>query len=126
MIQYCHSYTHTHTHIHTHTHSHAHTNTHTGSPQQISTTIVNITVIDGNDNAPIFFGAPYTVVIPEGTFDVRRNVLTVNATDPDSGTNADFTYSLAGGTVGDFQIDSITVSCLTVFLPIQNNLFWLC
>ena len=91
----------------------------TGSPQQITTTILSIVVIDGNDNAPVFEGASYTAVLPEGTFDTRREILTVNATDPDSGTNAEITYSIAGGTSGDFQIDPQTVSCTKLNITTQ-------
>lgn len=49
-------------------------------------------------------------MLPEGTFDARREILTVNATDSDSGTNAEITYSIAGGTFGNFQIDPQIVS----------------
>lgn len=67
-------------------------------------------MIDGNDNAPVFEGAQYTTMLPEGTFDVRQEIITINATDADSGTNAEITYSIAGGTSGNFQIDPQTVS----------------
>ena len=85
----------------------------TGFPQQISIAIINITVIDGNDNAPVFFGAPYSAELAEGTIGARRLILNVNASDADSGINGVVTYSLAGGgSAGNFEIDSVTVSLL--------------
>jgi hypothetical protein len=86
----------------------------TGFPQQISTAIINITVIDGNDNAPVFFGAPYSAELAEGTIGARRLILNINASDADSGTNGVVMYALAGGggSAGNFEIDSVTVSLL--------------
>ena len=71
---------------------------------------MNVTVVDGNDNAPEFSGAPYMATIDEGFFNTSQLILTVNATDPDSGTNADVTYSIADGMVDFIQIDPFTVS----------------
>ena len=85
----------------------------------MTTTVINITVIDGNDNAPVFVGAPYTAVLPEGTTQAMRLILNVNATDADSGVNAVVRYSIAGGaTAGSFQIDPITVSLSVVVFRI--------
>jgi len=65
-----------------------------------------LTIVDANDNPPIFDVNPYTATIPEnsplGTF-----VLELSATDSDTGTNAQVTYSLVGGN-DVFQIDTIT------------------
>ena len=94
----------------------------TGFPQQISTAILNITVIDGNDNAPVFVGAPYSTELAEGTIGARRLILNVNATDADSGTNGVVTYSIAGGgSAGNFEIDSVTVS---LHVCMQKNHSW--
>lgn len=71
---------------------------------------MNVTVVDGNDNAPEFSGAPYMATINEGFFNMSQLILTVNATDPDSGTNAEVTYSIADGMVDFIQIDPLTVS----------------
>lgn len=75
----------------------------------INTSTINITLTDANDNRPIFSGAPYLVTIPEGTRGPQV-VLTVVATDEDSSTNGQIEYFTAGGTVGDFRIDTNTVS----------------
>ena len=77
----------------------------------IDTATINITLTDENDNQPIFIGAPYLVTIPEGTRGPQV-VLTVVATDEDSSTNGQIEYFTAGGTVGDFRIDTNTVSIL--------------
>lgn len=75
----------------------------------INTSTINITLTDANDNRPIFSGAPYLVTIPEGTRGPQV-VLTVVATDEDSSTNGQIEYFTAGGTVGDFRINTNTVS----------------
>lgn len=95
----------------------------TGFPQQISIAIINITVIDGNDNAPVFFGAPYSAELAEGTIGARRLILNVNASDVDSGINGVVMYSLAGGgSAGNFEIDSVTVSSLLQMATVNKQL----
>ncbi|XP_067899159.1 protocadherin-10-like [Heterodontus francisci] len=63
-----------------------------GSPQRSGTAQVIITVLDSNDNAPAFDRKFYKVNLvensPRGTL-----VVTVHATDPDEGPNAEVTYS---------------------------------
>lgn len=69
---------------------------------------VVISVTDANDNDPIFVATLYTGAIDEhSTGDV--SVLTVRATDRDSGTNAELVYSIVGGDGEDnFTINSMT------------------
>ncbi|XP_026697084.1 protocadherin-16 [Athene cunicularia] len=59
-------------------------------------TEANLTVIveDVNDNAPIFSQGLYQVTLPEHT-PAGSIILTVSATDPDSGSNGDVTFHLA-------------------------------
>ena len=77
-----------------------------GMPSLSSTTTVNITVVDDNDNIPVFV-SPYFAVIPENTLSTWQ--LQVNATDDDSTSNAALSFMISGGnTDSDFQIDSIT------------------
>ncbi|XP_027766650.1 protocadherin beta-5-like, partial [Empidonax traillii] len=81
-----------------------------GSPPRSGTTQIHITVLDANDNAPVFTQKEYDVKVlenvPEGSV-----VLSVLATDRDSGLNGDISYQLSKG-VGKsdsaFEIDSIT------------------
>ena len=77
----------------------------------MSSFIVNVTVTDINDNAPVFLGEPYGESIPEnaatdggGSIDLLR----VYATDADIGTNGLFTYSLAPDTNRRFSIRNQT------------------
>ena len=73
-----------------------------------TTAQVIIAVTDANDNAPIFTKSVYTGTILEhgqGTV----SLLAVRATDKDSGTNKDITYSIVNGTGADnFTINSNT------------------
>ncbi|XP_035755124.1 protocadherin-16 [Egretta garzetta] len=59
-------------------------------------TEANLTVIveDMNDNAPTFSQGFYQVALPEHT-PAGSTLLTVSATDPDSGSNGDVTFRLA-------------------------------
>ena len=67
------------------------------------TEALTITVQDTND-APVFANAPYTVTIPENN--ASAVVLTVSATDADSGDT--LTFFLSGVGSGDFSILSST------------------
>ncbi|XP_010226080.1 PREDICTED: LOW QUALITY PROTEIN: protocadherin-16 [Tinamus guttatus] len=59
-------------------------------------TEANLTIVveDVNDNAPTFSQGFYQVMLPEHT-PAGSAILTVSATDPDSGSNGDVTYHLA-------------------------------
>ena len=70
-------------------------------------------------------GAPYSAELAEGTIGARRLILNVNATDADSGSNAVVMYSIAGGgSVGNFEIDAVTVSFINYLfcIPIVKKL----
>lgn len=78
---------------------------------RFSSTSINITVIDNNDNAPMFIGAPYSATLPEGLVQTTQQILTLNAEDADSGSNGEIVYSIAGGAIAGVQLDPNTVSC---------------
>ena len=64
-----------------------------GMPNLHSTTVLEIMITDVNDNPPVFTQTQYTASIPENT--ARGTpVLTVLATDTDSGQNRDILYSI--------------------------------
>ncbi|XP_027134483.1 protocadherin gamma-A11-like [Larimichthys crocea] len=63
-----------------------------GSPQRSGTAIIHVTVLDANDNAPVFSQAVYKTSLPENS-PVDTPVVTVSATDADTGANGDITYS---------------------------------
>uniref|UniRef100_A0A8C5HY12 Protocadherin gamma-C3 n=1 Tax=Gouania willdenowi TaxID=441366 RepID=A0A8C5HY12_GOUWI len=66
-----------------------------GSPERSGTAQIDITVLDANDNAPVFDQSFYRVRLaenaPKGTV-----VIKLNASDLDEGPNADITYSFSG------------------------------
>ena len=69
-------------------------------------TTVEIQLLDENDNPPVFEQPLYTRVI-NSSVQTGTVVLTVSATDRDSGTNSEIEYSLSPIMIG-FSIDSTT------------------
>ncbi|XP_041929612.1 protocadherin 2 gamma 28 isoform X14 [Alosa sapidissima] len=81
-----------------------------GDPQRSGIIKIHITVLDANDNAPIFiqpvFKATVTENSPKGAV-----VTTVSATDADAGTNSHITYHfsrMSADVAGIFAIDETT------------------
>ncbi|CAL4097747.1 unnamed protein product, partial [Meganyctiphanes norvegica] len=68
----------------------------TGHPALSSTVTVYFNVLDLNDNAPIFDPMSYSDEVFEN-ITVGSSVLSVSATDQDSGVNGQVIYSIAGG-----------------------------
>ncbi|KAM7042535.1 uncharacterized protein M8220_007706 [Acridotheres tristis] len=64
-----------------------------GDPARTGTARIRVTVVDANDNAPVFSQAEYTVRVPEDV-PVGSNLLTVKASDADDGLNGEIKYSL--------------------------------
>ncbi|KAM9376020.1 protocadherin gamma-A11-like [Pholidichthys leucotaenia] len=62
-----------------------------GSPQRSGTVVIHVTVLDANDNAPVFSQAVYKASLPENS-PVNTVVVTVSAADADEGVNGDVTY----------------------------------
>ncbi|KAG7255122.1 hypothetical protein CRUP_008950 [Coryphaenoides rupestris] len=65
-----------------------------GSPQRSGTVVIHVTVLDANDNAPVFSQAVYEASLPENA-PLKTHVITVSATDADEGVNGDVTYGLS-------------------------------
>ncbi|NWT21234.1 PCDGH protein, partial [Vireo altiloquus] len=63
-----------------------------GDPARTGTARIRVTVLDANDNAPVFSQAEYTVRVPED-LPVGSTVITVPATDADEGLNGHVKYS---------------------------------
>ncbi|XP_064527555.1 protocadherin gamma-A10-like [Pseudopipra pipra] len=63
-----------------------------GEPARTGTARIRVTVLDANDNAPVFSQAEYTVRVPEDV-PVGSVLVTVTATDPDEGLNGHVKYS---------------------------------
>ncbi|XP_028445919.1 protocadherin gamma-A4-like [Perca flavescens] len=62
-----------------------------GSPQRSGTAVIHVTVLDANDNAPVFSQAVYKTSIAENS-PLESVVVTVSATDADEGINGEVTY----------------------------------
>ena len=65
-----------------------------GSPQRSGTVVIHVTVLDANDNAPVFSQAVYEASLPENS-PLKTHVITVSATDADEGVNGEVTYELS-------------------------------
>jgi protocadherin Fat 1/2/3 len=65
---------------------------------------VTVSVVDANDNAPHFSQRIYSTTVEEGS-ELGTSVLTVSATDPDSGSNSEVRYTT---TATDFSLNSQT------------------
>uniref|UniRef100_A0A8C1GR63 FAT atypical cadherin 3b n=1 Tax=Cyprinus carpio TaxID=7962 RepID=A0A8C1GR63_CYPCA len=76
---------------------------------------VEVTVMDANDNSPICNQAQYEGSFPEDV-PINTAILTVGATDLDSGVNAEIQYSLFGIGVEDFYMDANTGELKTASL----------
>ncbi|NWV70322.1 PCDGA protein, partial [Malurus elegans] len=63
-----------------------------GDPARTGTARIRVTVVDANDNAPVFSQAEYTVRVPEDV-PVGSTLVTVMATDADEGLNGKVKYS---------------------------------
>ncbi|XP_055368200.1 protocadherin gamma-A12-like isoform X50 [Betta splendens] len=62
-----------------------------GSPQRSGTVVIHVTVLDANDNVPVFSQSVYKASLPENS-PLDTVVVTVSATDADEGVNGDVTY----------------------------------
>uniref|UniRef100_A0A8C9TVI6 Protocadherin gamma-C5-like n=1 Tax=Scleropages formosus TaxID=113540 RepID=A0A8C9TVI6_SCLFO len=65
-----------------------------GTPQRSGTVVINITVLDANDNIPVFTQSVYKVSLPENS-PLGTLVVTVSATDADEGANGQVTYEFS-------------------------------
>ncbi|XP_063024552.1 protocadherin gamma-A10-like isoform X4 [Melospiza melodia melodia] len=63
-----------------------------GDPARTGTARIRVTVLDANDNAPVFSQAEYTVRVPEDV-PVGSTLVAVTATDADEGLNGQVKYS---------------------------------
>ena len=70
-----------------------------------------VTILDENDNAPVFQQQLYEVTLDEGPATLNATLVTVQALDRDEGPNSTVTYAITEGNIlGTFYINSTTVS----------------
>ncbi|XP_046590882.1 cadherin-related tumor suppressor [Neodiprion lecontei] len=67
-----------------------------GEPSKSSSTTIVVTVLDENDNSPIFDPRQYSATVAENA-SIGASVLQVSATDLDEGANGRVRYSIAAG-----------------------------
>ena len=77
-----------------------------GSPQKCTSILSHVIVIDQNDNPPVFMKSAFSFFFPENTPN-GTPVVTLNATDLDSGLYGQVTYVLDTHTE-DFRLDPAT------------------
>ncbi|XP_052464319.1 protocadherin beta-16 isoform X22 [Carassius gibelio] len=65
-----------------------------GSPQRSGTAVIHITVLDANDNVPVFSESVYRVTLAENTHP-GTEIIRVSATDADEGPNGEVTYEFS-------------------------------
>ncbi|XP_076020946.1 protocadherin gamma-A4-like [Genypterus blacodes] len=81
-----------------------------GAPQRSGTAAIHVTVLDANDNTPVFSQAVYKASLPENS-PLDTVVITVSATDADEGVNGEVTYAfnrLSDKTKKLFSLDQKT------------------
>ncbi|XP_063060967.1 protocadherin-16 [Engraulis encrasicolus] len=75
-----------------------------GLPPNYAKASVKITVLDENDNSPVFGRVYYSLEVPENQEPVA--LFTLRATDQDSGDSGEITYKITeGDQMGDFRLD---------------------
>lgn len=87
-----------------------------GSPLPLFSLVnVTITVLDVNDNPPVFERRYQLATVPEDV-GVGTEVLRIYAASKDIGTNAEITYSIRSGNEhGKFHIHPVTGECAAQF-----------
>ncbi|KAF1637736.1 Protocadherin-23, partial [Eudyptes chrysocome] len=81
-----------------------------GTPSLNSTATVLITVLDVNDNPPVFSSPEHHIHVKE-SIPVGSHITEVSANDCDAGTNAKITYAMiSGNDRGHFRLDEKTGS----------------
>ncbi|XP_061542520.1 protocadherin beta-15-like [Phycodurus eques] len=63
-----------------------------GSPQRSGTVVIHVTVLDANDNVPVFSQAVYESSLAENS-PLDTLVITVSASDADEGINSEITFA---------------------------------
>ncbi|XP_077751013.1 cadherin-23 isoform X2 [Canis aureus] len=80
-----------------------------GTPTLSATTHVYVTIVDENDNAPVFQQPYYEILLDEGPDTINASLITIQALDLDEGPNGTVNYAIvAGNIINTFYIDRHT------------------
>ncbi|XP_060538229.1 cadherin-23 isoform X1 [Pantherophis guttatus] len=80
-----------------------------GNPALSATTTVYVTILDENDNPPVFQQQQYEVTLDEGPGTWNAVLITISAMDQDEGLNGTITYAITEGNImSTFHINSTT------------------
>ncbi|XP_068613930.1 protocadherin gamma-A12-like [Brachionichthys hirsutus] len=90
-----------------------------GSPQRSGTVVIHVTVLDANDNAPVFSQAVYKASLPENS-PLDTVVVRVSATDADEGVNGDVTYEF--GHVSDEDVNVLSIDPKTGLIRVTGEI----
>ncbi|XP_077588763.1 protocadherin beta-16-like [Stigmatopora nigra] len=74
-----------------------------GSPQRSGTVLIHLTVLDANDNEPVFSQAVYKASLPENS-PIDTLVIKVSASDADEGLNSEITFDIDHVSVGNDDV----------------------
>ncbi|XP_049331031.1 protocadherin beta-16-like [Astyanax mexicanus] len=77
-----------------------------GTPPRSGTVTIHVTVLDANDNAPVFTKSVYKVSLPENS-PLDTLVATVSATDADEGVNGEVFYEFSHVSENDLATFSL-------------------
>nr|XP_049605245.1 protocadherin gamma-A11-like [Syngnathus scovelli] len=88
-----------------------------GSPERSGTVVIHVTVLDANDNAPVFSKAIYKASLPENSAPDSM-VIKVSATDIDDGVNGEVTYDF--GHISDDYIDAFSIEPTTGAIKVMR------
>ncbi|XP_017282645.1 protocadherin alpha-C2 isoform X1 [Kryptolebias marmoratus] len=91
-----------------------------GTPQRTGTAKINVSILDVNDNVPVFDSSVYKVKVSENS-PKGALVIKLNATDPDEGSNGEVFYSFSSYTPERvrqmFSMDTVTGE-----IRVKNNI----
>ncbi|XP_041845368.1 protocadherin gamma-A1-like isoform X8 [Melanotaenia boesemani] len=88
-----------------------------GNPQRSGTVNIDINVMDANDNAPAFNQSVYKATVTENAA-IGTHIVTVNATDGDSGSNGHITYSISN--VKSNIVDLLSIDKLSGLITVSG------
>ena len=91
-----------------------------GDPKLTGELVVNVTILDVNDNKPVFDVPFYNVTIPEDN-PINKTFLTVSASDPDVGLNGEVEYRLSNNLNDDVR-SLFSVNATTGELSVTGQL----